>query len=342
MRIPISQQCKQLNGRCYREEQDEETEWESEQLRRSGLNAPSSSSVAKAKPVYKAAPSTWTESQHQLVLSLPMETVPPATAPPTLASAVDKLALQLAALTTSHASNTSLLSANARERDEVEQREHEMRSLVERAENKRAWFSSFREWLESVAGFLDEKVSFFPKQLHIQLLTIQQYPALENLEEEHISLLEERHNMIRNRRQAEDTVDLDTFIGPLPVESGEDAASKTISKIERKEARIMRLQQQQIDGEDGYSTDGGIPDSDEAAYRSALTSLAGRTKDVLSDVKAADFKDPGKGRWNSWRSEYADSYFGAYGGLGVVSVWEFWARLELVGWNPIEVMHICI
>ena len=47
----------------------------------------------------------------------------------------------------------------ASERDEIEQREQEMRVLVEKSEEKRAWFSSFREWLESVAGFLDEKVS---------------------------------------------------------------------------------------------------------------------------------------------------------------------------------------
>lgn len=34
-----------------------------------------------------------------------------------------------------------------------------MRELVEKAESKRAWFEGFKEWTESVAGFLDEKVA---------------------------------------------------------------------------------------------------------------------------------------------------------------------------------------
>ena len=31
--------------------------------------------------------------------------------------------------------------------------------MVEKAEAKRAWFQSFSEWVEGVAGFLDEKAS---------------------------------------------------------------------------------------------------------------------------------------------------------------------------------------
>jgi len=142
--------------------------------------------------------------------------------------------------------------------------------------------------------------------------------------------------MVYSRRQAEDTDDLDIFIGSIPSDAGDEAAN-VISKIERREARTARLQHSMQNGEDGYSTDSAIPESDEVAYRSALNSLSGRLQDVLSDVKAEEFRDPGKGRWSSWRNQYADSYFGAYGGLGVVSVWEFWARLEIVGWDPIEV-----
>jgi hypothetical protein len=49
----------------------------------------------------------------------------------------------------------------AQERGELDDRETEMRNMVGRAEEKRAWFSSFREWVEGVAGFLDEKVCSF-------------------------------------------------------------------------------------------------------------------------------------------------------------------------------------
>lgn len=38
-----------------------------------------------------------------------------------------------------------------------------------------------------------------------------------------------------------------------------------------------------------------------------------------------------------WRLVYGDSYRDAWGGLGLVAAWEFWARLEAIGWDPISV-----
>jgi GC-rich sequence DNA-binding factor len=52
------------------------------------------------------------------------------------------------------------LSTLAQERRALDDREAEMRDMVGRAEEKRAWFNSFKEWVEGVAGFLDEKVDF--------------------------------------------------------------------------------------------------------------------------------------------------------------------------------------
>lgn len=79
---------------------------------------------------------------------------------PTLGPAINRLSEQLSRLTTSHAQNSSTLSSLAQERIEVDNRENEMRDMVEKAEEKRAWFNDFREWTESVASFLDEKVRF--------------------------------------------------------------------------------------------------------------------------------------------------------------------------------------
>lgn len=84
--------------------------------------------------------------------------VPPIAQIPTLAPALARLSEQLAKITTSHASNTVALENIAQERDAVEQREKEMREMVGNAEEKRAWFEGFRDWVEGVAGFLDEKV----------------------------------------------------------------------------------------------------------------------------------------------------------------------------------------
>lgn len=83
----------------------------------------------------------------------------PAAAPiPTLGPALARLAEQFTNLTTSHAQNTAALGTLAKERAEVDEREAEMREMVVRAEDKRAWFEGFKDWLEGVAGFLDEKV----------------------------------------------------------------------------------------------------------------------------------------------------------------------------------------
>lgn len=84
--------------------------------------------------------------------------VPSATPVPTLAPAITRLTEKLTQLTTSHANNAAALTSLAQERNDVDAREKEMRDMVERAEDKRAWFGSFREWVEGVAGFLDEKV----------------------------------------------------------------------------------------------------------------------------------------------------------------------------------------
>jgi GC-rich sequence DNA-binding factor len=66
----------------------------------------------------------------------------------------------MAKITVSHASNTAALNNIILERESVDQRETEMREMVEKAEEKRAWFDGFREWVEGVAGFLDEKASW--------------------------------------------------------------------------------------------------------------------------------------------------------------------------------------
>ncbi|ESK88444.1 gc-rich sequence dna-binding factor-like protein [Moniliophthora roreri MCA 2997] len=304
-------------------EEDEETaEWEQEQLRRGGhiRGETPSFSPKPAKRTYKPAP------------------IPPVTPIPTLSLSLARLTQQMSQLTTSHANNTAALNTLAQEREQVDEREKEMRDLVGKAEEKRAWFGSFREWIEGVAGFLDEK-----------------YPMLEKLEEEHISLLKERFDMINNRRQQDDEDDLSTFLGPLPPAPGNDTTveetdelGRTIPKSDpvalrrqRRSARSVRHQERQMRqkaklAEEGYSTDSEIPTVDEDAYRAALRSVATRTRDVLSDVKAKEFLDPGKGQWSVWREKYMDSYVGAWGGLGVVSVWEFWARLECVGWDCIE------
>lgn len=46
----------------------------------------------------------------------------------------------------------------AKERAQLEEREKEMREAIDTTEEKRSWFAAFREWMENMATFLDEKV----------------------------------------------------------------------------------------------------------------------------------------------------------------------------------------
>ncbi|KAK7690288.1 hypothetical protein QCA50_006943 [Cerrena zonata] len=302
------------------EEQDEETmEWEQEQLRRGGHMA-EEVQLSTQKLTYKPAP------------------IPPATPIPTLGPAIARLTQSLSNLTTSHAQHTTSMASLGAEQTQLEIRENEMRTMIVKAEEKRSWFVAFREWVESVATFLDEK-----------------FPKLEELEEEQVSLLQEKSDMVRTRRERDDEDDLELLFGSLPIPPQEvvevdelgralPQTNPTLARKERNSARearrvYRRARSQTQTREEGYSTDGSLPPSDAADYDAAIEKLLTKGKDVLSDVKAKDFKDPmaGLGKWfGEWREKFGDSYTGAWGGLGMVGAWEFWTRLEILGWDPIE------
>ena len=177
---------------------------------------------------------------------------------------------------------------------------------------------------------------------------------LERLEENFTSLLTERATMVAKRRSQDDEDDLSIFLGPIPVPPSPpedadevDGFGRAISKTDplqgRRKRRVERVARRQLRSsrqtgeEEGFSTDSSLAPSDASAYAAALQSLTRKKKEILSDVGAEEFRDPGKGRWGTWREKYSDTYVGAWGGLGVVSVWEFWVRLESVGWNCIDV-----
>ena len=76
-------------------------------------------------------------------------------------AAVSRISLALSNLTSSHASNTSALSTITDDQQALDDKEKEMREVVEATELKRSWFVAFRNWVESVAAFLDDKVSIY-------------------------------------------------------------------------------------------------------------------------------------------------------------------------------------
>jgi GC-rich sequence DNA-binding factor len=185
------------------------------------------------------------------------------------------------------------------------------------------------------------------------------FPKLERLEEEHVSILKERSDMVSQRRQADDEDDLTIFLGTLPrtaeaevdelgrvnPRANPDAArrDRRLARVGRRNLRRIRAKTSTIE-EEGYSTDASLSPADATDYATAMRKLGDSSVAIFSDVQANEFKDPmlGLGKWfGEWRSKYDDNYTGAWGGLNLVVAWEFWVRLELMGWNPFEVSSHC-
>ena len=164
--------------------------------------------------------------------------------------------------------------------------------------------------------------------------------------------------MTVRRRRADDEDDLSAVFGSVPKPPAESDNVDQLNRIlptsnsivlrrERRTARVAR-RTRRLAGkipseadilEEGHSTDSSLTESDALDYQQALERITADGKDILSDVRSVEFKDPSRGlaKWfGEWRERYADSYIGAWGGLGLVGAWEFWVRLEILGWNPFE------
>ena len=163
--------------------------------------------------------------------------------------------------------------------------------------------------------------------------------------------------MILKRRRADDEDDMSLFLGNLRTPPQPDGTTEELDELgrlvpransavvrrERMSARAARRLRRravsQKQDEEGYSTDSSLPPSDGADYTAAINRILTSAQNILSDVRSKEFKDAslGLGKWfGDWRHKYEDIYIGAWGGLGLVGAWEFWVRLEIVGWNPIE------
>ncbi|KAG8885034.1 hypothetical protein FRB98_002034 [Tulasnella sp. 332] len=299
---------------------EEHREWENAQLRRNVGNENGRETSAPVKAVYKPA------------------AIPMATTIPSLNTSIGSLTTSLTMLTASHANHTTAYGRLGEERDDLYVKEANLRKMMDEAESKRAWFKSFKDWVESVADFLDAK-----------------FPPLEKLEGEHTSLLAERHDMIKKRRDEDDEDDACLFLNlppkpitgeqlddmgrvvPQMVTQGPQALSRRARRSDRERRHIA--QGKAPTDEDGFSTDASLPQSDADDFAEAMKSLRGRIASLLDDVKAKEFKDPRLAvgeKFDEWRKMYGESYVGAWGGLGAVNAWEFWARLELVGWDPLR------
>jgi GC-rich sequence DNA-binding factor len=75
-----------------------------------------------------------------------------------LEATVTRISHIMTSITASHVQNTASISTISAELAQLDEHETDLRESITKTEEKRSWFADFREWLESVATFLDEKV----------------------------------------------------------------------------------------------------------------------------------------------------------------------------------------
>jgi GC-rich sequence DNA-binding factor len=171
--------------------------------------------------------------------------------------------------------------------------------------------------------------------------------------------------MVARRRREDDEDDLSLFLYIPPADSSDQVddlgrslptGPHSATRIARRASRDARNIASRIsalrgpplpaklllsqEDQEGYYTDSELPSSDMQDYTLARGKFSHRVSSLLSDVKSEEFRDPVLGlgrRFTEWREKWAESYTGAWGGLGLVGTWEFWARLEMAEWDPLEV-----
>lgn len=120
---------------------EEEQEWELAQIRRGAAAQQQRSHTADAHAPYRAA-------------AIPE----PLPALPSLSSTAARLQAALADARLAKSDSDALLAQAERERMALDAQEAELRAEVDRVSSKYEWFIEFKDWVEEVASFLDEKV----------------------------------------------------------------------------------------------------------------------------------------------------------------------------------------
>ncbi|GAA6064227.1 hypothetical protein JCM10212_000374 [Sporobolomyces blumeae] len=282
--------------------------------------------------------------------------IPQSSTVPSLASVTSRLATSLSTLTSSHELDQSSLDHFVRERDQLDGQEAELREEVDKVERKLRWFTEMRDRVEVWAAFLDEK-----------------FPALERIEAEYVAIQRERYKIASSRRYADDSDDVSQFTGmPTPIdfklaadkklegdqdrmdrervaEEERDLDPRSVARSTRRAERERRWRERSprttrpsatfID-DPGYDSDTSLTPGDQSDLSDAVSSLREQLGGLFSDVTQDEFRDPNleiRRRFEEWRKGYREEYEAMFAGLGLVGVWEFWARVEMVGWNPFEI-----
>lgn len=178
---------------------------------------------------------------------------------------------------------------------------------------------------------------------------------LDKIEADGVHHWTQRKEMITRRRREDDADDVALFLGVPPAAVDAQPETDELGRTRRddlgpyanvrkyrRQARATRRQarRRQASESDGYSTDASLASADAEDYAMAQQALRDRAAALDADVKAEEFIHPERGigrRFAEWRDREPEEYEQAFGGLGCVQGWEYWARKEMVGWEPSRV-----
>ncbi|KDN49615.1 hypothetical protein K437DRAFT_255299 [Tilletiaria anomala UBC 951] len=254
--------------------------------------------------------------------------VPEVAAIPDLSAASARISAVLTDLEEIIANRQRLIDDSRASQQRLDNDAAENRRLIEAMDAKEAWYREFQEFTETLADFLDDKA-----------------PILEAIENERTYLLRDINNKRQTlrARQLEDLSSLFQGIPRLAVWSDDEADVRAYSPAEDGGPESSVREQRRVDSVAGLIADGLLdPQAEEGLAR-----LSARLNNLFDDVKAPEFVDPAarsdadKGgalhprsvlaRFAQWRERFSGDYSGAWGGLALAGIWDFWIRKELVG-----------
>lgn len=296
------------------EDEDEDAShaaWEHAQMQRTGVaQPPAPASPERARPAR----------------------VPLVTALPTPTSCLARLDARIHALDERAAEHRRLAEQAESSSQALVDEETSVRAEVGELESKAAWFSELESFVETVAAFLDTKM-----------------PLLDTLEHNALSLLVDRClSRQRARAQAlEDDVALVHGVARVPLmpSSGADEAlPMTHGGAWNSAAREQRRRDAPATLPPD-SCEQWLSAEQQRQFAAAKAQLQEQHHELLLDVHAPEFRDPAAdvpeslvARFESWRRQFRKEYDLAWGGLALANAWDFWARYELVLWDPLWCM----
>lgn len=228
------------------------------------------------------------------------------------------------------------------------------------ADEKYAFFSEFKEWVEDVASFLEIKVcqSFCIFYTVILIFIYSQRPKLDLVTNDNVKFQRERLDKVQSRRFDDDADDLSLLTNspatsPWRTKEDEDemqGGSDGVKSQERDSRRHLRRLRRQKMGpgavrvfhndqneDDAYWTDDDLEEDDASDLAAALEQLKLSTANIFDDVQSIEYLDPSQGispRFIEWKRKFPELYSNAFAGLAMVGVLEFWAAKDMVPWNP--------